>query len=74
MAARAKLTITVTASRNYSTISYSTGGTYKSLIVGDVQDLMNLQPVLTTSGSKAFWEAALPLVLADITAGHGGGS
>lgn len=74
MAARAKLTITVTASRNYSTIRYSTGGTYRSLIVGDVQDDMQLQPTFTTSGSKAFWEAVLPLVQADITAGHGGGS
>lgn len=74
MAARAKLTITVTASRNYSTVSYSTGGTYKALTVGDVGDLMQLQPTFTTSGSKAFWEAVLPLVLADITAGHGGGS
>lgn len=70
----AKLTIRVTASRNYSTIRYSTGGKYRSLVVGDIQDQMNLQSVFTTSGSKAFWDAVLPLVQADIAAGHGGGS
>lgn len=74
MANIAKLTIRVTASRNYSTVRYSTGGKYRSLIVGDIQDQMNLQSVFTTSGSKAFWDAVLPLVQADIAAGHGGGS
>lgn len=74
MANIAKLTIRVTASRNYSTVRYSTGGKYRSLIVGDVQNQMNLQSVFTTSGSKAFWDAVLPLVEADIAAGHGGGS
>lgn len=74
MANIAKLTIRVTASRNYSTVRYSTGGKYRSLIVGDVQNQMNLQSVFTTSGSKAFWDAVLPLVQADIAAGHGGGS
>ncbi len=74
MASVAKLTIRVDASRNYSTIRYSTGGVYRSLRVGDVQDQMNLQPVFTTAGSKAFWDAVLPLVQADIAAGPGGGS
>lgn len=69
-----KLTIYVTANRGSSTISYSTTGRYVSLAVNDVKDLMQLQPIQPTSGSKAYWDSVLALVTADIAAGHGGGS
>lgn len=74
MASGAKLTIRVTSARGHSTITYGTAGRYVSLPVGDVGTTMNNQTLLPTSGSKAFWEAVLPLVLANITAGSGGGS
>lgn len=72
--ADAKLTIRLTANRGSSTVQYSTNGRYTSLAVNDVGDLMQLQPIPPTSGSKALWEAVINLVLADIIAGHGGGT
>jgi hypothetical protein len=72
--ADAKLTIRVSANRGSSTVQYSTNGRYTSLAVNDIGDLMLLQPIPPTSGSKAMWESILNTVLADIIAGHGGGS
>ena len=72
--ADAKLTIRVSAQRGASTISYSTNGRYVSLSVNDVRDELLRQPIQPTSGSKAFWGSVLALVVADIAAGHGGGS
>jgi hypothetical protein len=69
-----KLTVYVTANRGSSTISYSTSGRYVSLQVNDVKDLLQLQPIQPTSGSKAYWDSVLAIVQADIAAGHGGGS
>ena len=69
-----KLTVYVTANRGSCTISYSTAGRYVSLAVNDVKDLMLLQPIQPTSGSKAYWDSVLSIVSADIAAGHGGGS
>jgi hypothetical protein len=39
-----------------------------------VKDLLQLQPIQPTSGSKAYWDSVLAIVQADIAAGHGGGS
>lgn len=68
------LRIRVGTTRGGNTISYSTTGVYRSLAVNDVKDADVVTPTLTGSGSKAFWEAVLNAVVADITAGHGGGS
>ncbi len=74
MAVRAKLTITVTSGRNTTTIVYRGQGIYRQLQVGDVDNDMPATHVLTSSGSKAFWDAALALVVTDIAAGNGGGT
>jgi len=74
MARPAKLIISVSSNRNSSTVVYSTQGSYRSFTVNDIGNDIKPAPVYTTAGSKAFWEAVLTQVLADITAGHGGGS
>ncbi len=74
MARPAKLIVSVSSNRNSSTVTYSSQGQYRSFTVNDVGNDIKPAPVFTTSGSKAYWEAVLALVLADITAGHGGGS
>lgn len=66
MAAESKITIRVRANRGSSVIRYSTTGRYISLHTNGVNDVLMRQPILTTASSKAFWEAVLPIVLADI--------
>lgn len=68
------LKIRVSTTRGGNTIAYSTTGTYRSLTVNNVANPDLVTGTLTGTGSKAFWEAVLNAVLADITAGHGGGS
>lgn len=68
------LRIRVGSTRGGNVISYSTTGVYRSLSVNDVRDPDLVTGTLPGTGSKAFWEAVLNAVLADITAGHGGGS
>lgn len=74
MGVRARLTITVTSGRNTTNITYRGQGYYRQLQVGDVDNDMPATHVLTSSGSKAFWDAALALVVTDIAAGNGGGT
>jgi hypothetical protein len=74
MANPAKLTIRVTAARNSTTISYTGQGIYRALTVGDVRQPGLSTHVVTASGSKAFWEAIVAIVTADIAAGNGGGT
>ena len=68
------LRIRVSTTRGGATIAYSTTGVYRSLSVNDVRNPDVIVGTLTGSGSKAYWEAVLNAVLADIIAGHGGGS
>lgn len=74
MSAGPGLRIRVSTTRGGNTIAYSTTGVYRSLTVNDVRNPDVITHPLTGAGSKAFWEAVLGAVLADITAGHGGGS
>jgi hypothetical protein len=74
MASPSKLTIRVTLNKTSSTISYSTTGIYGRLTTGNVKDTINLAALQPTTGSKAFWESVMAAVIADITAGNGGGS
>jgi hypothetical protein len=74
MANVAKLTIRVSSARGSTTIAYSTNGRYVRLLTGDITNHMVGQPVLTGTGSKAFWAAAIALAAADIAAGNGGGT
>jgi hypothetical protein len=69
MASQAVLVIRVTSQRSGSRISYSTKGKYISLPTNGLSDDLAKQPVFTTSSAQAFWEAVIPIVLADITAG-----
>lgn len=74
MGVRARMTVTVTSGRNTTSITYRGQGIYRQLQVGNVDNDMPATYVLTSSGSKAFWDAALGLVVADIAAGNGGGT
>lgn len=74
MAARAKLVIEVTKSRNSMTVSYRTTGSIAGLVTNDVRNTVADTALLPTTGSKVFWEAALSKVDTDITAGNGGGT
>lgn len=74
MANVAKLTITVAAARNSTNITYKGQGFYRSVQVGDVRDGTLNTHVLTAAGSKAFWQAVIAAVTADIAAGNGGGT
>lgn len=74
MSAGPGLRIRVSTTRGGNVIAYSTTGAYRSLAVNDVRNPDLVTPTLTGAGSKAYWEAVLTAVLADITAGHGGGS
>lgn len=66
--------VRVTSTRSGTTISYSSTGVYRSLSVNDVRNADLQTNTLTGTGSKAFWEAVLNAIVADIEAGHGGGS
>lgn len=68
------LHIRVGTTRGGNTISYRTTGRYRSLAVNDVRHTDLVTGTLTGSGSKAYWEAVINAVLADIIAGNGGGS
>lgn len=66
--------VVVTAHRGSTTIHYSTHGRYISLVVADVKDVMLRQALFSTAGSKAYWQAVLAVISADIAAGNGGGT
>lgn len=68
------LRIRVDTTRGGVTISYSTTGLYRSLSVNDVRHTAWPSATPPGSGSKAYWEAVLNAVLADIIAGNGGGT
>jgi hypothetical protein len=74
MAAGAGLRVRVTTTRGGVTIAYSTTGIYRSLSVNNVRNPALAEATLTGTGSKAFWEAALNAIIADIAAGNGGGT
>jgi hypothetical protein len=69
-----KITIRITENRGSITIDYSAVGAVVGLLTGDVRDLMLQQAMPPKTGSKAWWESVLNTVLADIIAGHGGGT
>ena len=70
----AKLTVRVAKTRGGLVLYYWTTGLYGRLAVNDVRNPDLQAPYFTGSGSKAFWEAALAEVSADIQAGGGGGT
>lgn len=72
--AQTKLTIRITENRAAMTLSYSTAGKVAGLFTNDVGDIIQRAPLPPKTGSKAYWEAVLTQVLADITAGNGGGT
>jgi hypothetical protein len=74
MASPTKLQVTVTAHRGSTTVHYRSHGRYISLVTADVHNDMLRQQLFSTVGSKAFWQAVLLLVAADIIAGNGGGT
>ncbi len=74
MARPAKLIISVSSSRNTSTVSYTTQGQYRSFTVNNIRNEIKPAPVFATASSKTFWETVMDLVRADIVAGNGGGS
>lgn len=69
-----KITIRINETRGAITIDYKAVGAVAGLLTGDVGDLMLRQAIPPKTGSKAWWESVLSSVLADITAGNGGGT
>lgn len=68
MANLAKITIRVRHNRTGTSVAYSTTGRYFGLqTAGFLRDLTGL-PVMSTADAAVFWEAVLPLVIADLTA------
>lgn len=74
MARPAKLVISVSSTRNSSTVTYSSHGIYRSFVVNNVRNTIKPAPVFGTGSSKAFWETIIQAVNADILAGNGGGT
>lgn len=72
--AQTKLTIRITENRGSMTLSYSTTGKVAGLVTNDVRDIIQRAPLPPKTGSKAYWESVVTQVLADITAGNGGGT
>jgi hypothetical protein len=66
MANQAKMTITVTASRGASHVSFSTKGRYISLPVNGITADLPRQPVQPTASSLAFWQSVLAIVTAEL--------
>lgn len=69
-----KLTIRITENRGSMTLQYSTVGQVAGLVTNDVTNVLQRAPLPPKTGSKAYWESVLNQVLADITAGNGGGT
>lgn len=74
MARPAKLIISVSSTRNSSTVSYTTQGLYRSFTVNNIRNDIQPAPVYGTASSRTFWETVMDTVRADIVAGNGGGS
>lgn len=72
--AQTKITIRIDESRAAMTLSYSTVGKVAGLVTNDVGNVIQRAPLPPKTGSKAYWESVLTQVLADITAGNGGGT
>jgi hypothetical protein len=70
MANRARINIWVTQTRSESQVRYSTVGMYGRLPVNTIADQLLGQPLFTTASAAAFWQAVIPVVLADIAAKH----
>lgn len=59
MAVRARLVITVTSSRNNSSISIRSTGQYRGLTTNGEEGNLNSLPLFTTASENAFWTAVL---------------
>lgn len=66
MAARAELRITVTSSRNTSTVRIRSVGSYRGLATNGEQQLLQDLPLFGTMSESAFWTAVLSQVSADV--------
>lgn len=66
MANRARMTITVTASRGASNVSFQTKGRYISLPVNGLGANLPRQPVQPTANELAFWQSVLAIVTAEL--------
>ena len=60
------MSITVTASRGASHITFSTQGRYISLPVNGIRADMPRQPIQPTASSLAFWQSVLAAVVAEL--------
>lgn len=58
------MSITVTASRGASRITFSTQGRYISLPVNGISEQLARQPIQPTTSPLAFWQSVLAVVTA----------
>lgn len=68
MANRARMTITVTASRGASNVTFSTKGRYISLPVNGISANLPRQPVQPTANALDFWQSVIAIVTAELPA------
>lgn len=68
MARGAKLTVYVERSKNFSTTRVRTTGVYGALATGSITIDTGSLPLYTTASSKAFWEAVVAEVAAQLAA------
>ena len=59
MADRAQLRITVTSSRNASTVTVRSVGKYRGLVTNEEQVMLTDLPLYGTASESAFWMAVL---------------
>jgi hypothetical protein len=66
MAERARLTITVTSSRNNSTVQIRSNGAYKGLVTNSQDHTLTGLPLMGTVSESAFWLSVLPYVSGNV--------
>lgn len=66
MAVRARLTITVTSSRNNSKIEIRSSGSYRGLTTNEEEATLQDLPLFGTASEQAFWTSVLTEVQGNV--------
>lgn len=66
MANQSQLRVTVTSSRNASTIRVRSVGRYRGLSTNTTDVTLQGQPLFTTASESAFWTAVLAAIAPDV--------
>ena len=66
MANKSELRITVTSSRNFSTVKIRSVGRYRGLSTNTLSTTLTGLPLFTTANEDAFWTAVLAQIAPDV--------